>query len=353
MLRLENVSRTIGDFRLCDVSLRAEPGDYVIILGPTGCGKTMLLETIAGIGRPDRGSIFIGGIDVTNVSPEKRGIGFVYQRSMLFPHYTVAENVRYGMRMHRVAADEQRRRIDRLAEILGIGYLLERDVRNLSGGESQKVALARALAIEPPILLLDEPLAPLDPPTREAMRAEILKIHAQLRTTILHVSHDQVTARVLGREIGVMQNGRIVQFGPAADVFEKPASEFVARFIGKENVFRGIAAAAGDGAVVTVGEAAIKAQTNLRGPVGLCIGPDAIGVAQPGRAFANLFDGKVTDVSDRGGIFRIGVEAVGLPFVVHIGRADYERGPLAAGAAVKLGFDADKVHCFPIEGGNQ
>ena len=351
MLRLENVCRTIGSFRLADISLSVGMGDYVIILGPTACGKTMLLETIAGIGRPEQGTIFIGGRDVTHVPPEKRNIGFVYQRSMLFPHYTVEQNIRYGMRLHQVPADEQRRRLDRLAEILGIGCLLGRDVRNLSGGELQKVAFARALAIEPPILLLDEPLAPLDPPTREVMRGEILKMHAQLQTTIVHVSHDQVTARVLGRKIGVMQNGRIMQFGLAAEVFEKPANEFTARFIGMENVFRGVAAPAPDGAVLTVGGATIKARTELRGPVGLCVGPDAIDVVAPGRTFANVLDGTVKDVSDRGGVFRVGVDAGGLPFIVHVGRADYERRPLAAGARVKLGFDGGKVHCFPIDGG--
>ena len=351
MLRLENVTRSVGDFRIAGISFSVEPGDYVIVLGPTGCGKTVLLETIAGIGRVDEGRIFIDGADVTRTPPEKRNIGFVYQRSMLFPHYTVAENIRYGMHVRKLPETEQKKRINILAEMLNIGRLLERSVKNLSGGESQKVALARALAIEPPILLLDEPLAPLDPPTREMLRREILKMHRQLGTTILHVEHDQVTARVLGRKIGIMHAGTILQFGKAEDVLERPDSELVARFVGMENVYRGWASAAHGGAEVKVGGMLLKSTTTLRGDVGLCISPEAIHAAAGGdRQWANVLDGTVREVSDRGSVFKVMIDVQGQPFTVHVSRREYESRPLAAGVVARFGFDAAKVHCFK-EGG--
>ena len=348
MLTLDNVSRSIGSFALSQITFSVARGDYVIILGPTACGKTILLETIAGIGRAEQGRIFIDGRDVSAVPPERRNIGFVYQRSMLFPNYTVAGNIAYGMKLRKLPADEQKKRIGKLAEMLGITDLLEREVKNLSGGESQKVALARALAIEPPILLLDEPLAPLDPPTREALRKEILKMHRHLGTTILHVTHDQVTARVLGDKIGVMQEGRIRQFGLAGEIFDRPNSDFVARFVGMENVYEGHAAPAPGGCIVKVGEMALKSKCTLRGGVGLCVGPEAIHLAQPGRQFANVLAGKVRDVSDRGSIFKLTIDVQGLPFIVHVSRGEYEAKPLAGGADVALGFDPEKVHCFEL-----
>ena len=349
MLKVQKVTRRIGNFSLTDISLDVDKGNYVIILGPTGCGKTMLLETIAGIGRVDSGTIQIAGRDVSNVPTEKRNIGFVYQRSMLFPHHTVEGNIRWGMRLRKIPADEQRRRIDKLAGILGIGPLLGRDVRNLSGGESQKVALARALAIEPPILLLDEPLAPLDPPAREAMRGEILKIHRELDTTILHVTHDQVTARVLGKKVGVMDNGRIRQFGTADDIFERPNSEFVARFIGIENVYRGVARTAAEGSEITAGGIMLRSRSTLSGGVGLCISPEMIQLA-PGKQLPNLLDGCVREVADRGSVFRVSIDVKGVPFTAHVSRCEYELNRFGIGASVKFGFDADKVHCFKLDG---
>lgn len=351
MLRLENMSRTIGNFTLSDITFSAGKGQYVVILGPTGCGKTMLLETIAGIGRAARGKIFINDEDVTHIVPEKRNIGFVYQRSMLFPHYSVARNIRYGMRVRKLGAEEQQSRVDRLAAMLSLEDLLERDVGNLSGGESQKVALARALAIEPPILLLDEPLAPLDPPSREGLREEIIKMHRQLSTTIVHVTHDQLTARILADHIGVMHNGVLRQFGPAEDVFHRPADEFVARFVGMENVFAGHAADGPGGARVSADGIVLKSATDLRGVVGLCISPEMIHlVTKDGRTFANVLEGTVRDVSDRGSVFRVIIDVAGRLMTAHLGRREYEQSPIAAGTAVTIGFDPEDVHCFQAGG---
>ena len=350
MLRLENISRTVGNFAISNATFSAGKGEYVVILGPTGCGKTVLLETIAGIGRADEGKIFIAGEDVTHRPPEKRNIGFVYQRSMLFPHYTVAKNISYGMRIRKLPAAEQRRRMENLAEMLGIEHLLEREVGNLSGGESQKVALARALAIEPPILLLDEPLAPLDPGSRENLRKELLQMHRQLSTAIVHVTHDQLTARVLADKIGVMQDGFLRQFGTAEDVFHRPDSEFVARFVGMENVYRGRASAGEGGCEVKVGGIALKTASTLAGHVGLCISPEVIHVVKHNETTcANMLTGMVRDVSDRGAMFKIIIDVAGLPFTVHSSRHEYEHNPVAAGTEATIGFDPEDVHCFKVD----
>jgi len=352
VLQLEGVARTIGSFRLggpAGINLEVATGGYLVILGPTGCGKTVLLETVAGIGRPDRGRILLGGADMTGVPPERRSIGFVYQRSMLFPHYSVEGNIRYGMALRRLPDGEQRQRVDRLAQMLGIGPLLGRDVRNLSGGESQKVALARALAIQPPLLLLDEPLAPLDPPTREALRREIKTIHRELGTTVLHVTHDQLTARILGQSVGVLRDGALQQAGSVDDVFERPAGEFVARFVGIENVLAGDAA---DGsspgeAAVRVGGIVLRARTLLRGKIGLCVRPAAVSVARGEGTGDNRLAGRVRDVVDRNEVYRVTVDVGGVPLVADVSRGAYEANPIGAGVAVAAYFNADQVHCFP------
>ncbi|NQT18467.1 MAG: ABC transporter ATP-binding protein, partial [Planctomycetes bacterium] len=250
-----------------------------------------------------------------------------------------------------VGAAAQEDRINRLAAMLGLEHLLERDVENLSGGESQKVAFARALAIEPPILLLDEPLAPLDPPSREGLREEIIKMHGQMSTTTVHVTHDQLTARILADHIGVMHNGVLRQFGPAEDVFHRPADEFVARFVGMENVFNGRAAGGADGAEIDIDGIVLKSATDLRGAVGLCISPEMIHlVTKGGRTFANALQGTVRAVSDRGSVFRVIIDVAGRLLTAHLGRREYEQDPIAAGAAVTVGFDPDDVHCFHVGG---
>ena len=354
MLTLNAVCRSVGDFAMQGISFNIAQGDYAVILGPTGCGKTVLLETIAGIGRPDSGTIHMAGENITRKPPEKRNIGFVYQRSMLFPHYSVERNIRYGMRLRGVPARKQADRLATLAEMLGIGDLLGRDVANLSGGESQKVALARALAIEPPLLLLDEPLAPLDPPSRENLRNEIIKMHRELGTTIVHVTHDQLTARILATKIGVMSRGGLQQFGDADDLFHRPASEFVARFVGMENVYCGYARRLASGAQVEVDGLVLRTALDVEGRVGVCISPEMIHLpAADDNGSANSLPAVVREVSDRGAAFRVVADVEGRPFVANVSRRDYERQPIAPGAQTTLGFAPENVHCFSRKEGVQ
>lgn len=237
MIRLEGVTVQVGSFTLEEVSLVVPAGGYGLIIGPTGSGKTTLLEAIAGHEPLRRGRIALRDEDVTTAAPEARRVGFVYQHYHLFPHLTVGENIGYGLR--REAPDARTGRIRDLAETLGLVPLLSRSVRGLSGGEQQRIALARALAPRPNILLLDEPFAAVDPATRRVLRRELRALHEREGITTLQVTHDFEDAMRLGDVVAVLAEGRIAQSGTPDAVFRYPNSAFVAEFIGTGTVLRG------------------------------------------------------------------------------------------------------------------
>ncbi|HSE28169.1 MAG TPA: ABC transporter ATP-binding protein [Gemmatimonadales bacterium] len=236
MIRLEGLTVQSGPFALADVTFDVPPSGYGLVIGPTGSGKTTLLEAIAGHLRPRAGRVLLDGRDASDLPPEARGVGFVYQQYHLFPHLTVAENIAYGLR--RVPAG-RRERVASLAAMLGITDLLGRTVHRLSGGEQQRVAIARALAPRPRVLLLDEPFAALDPATRRSLRRELRALHEREGTTTLQVTHDFDEALRLGERVAVLAEGRIAQAGTPEEVFRHPNSAFVARFIGAGNVIPG------------------------------------------------------------------------------------------------------------------
>ena len=237
MIRLEAVTVQVGSFTLHEVSLVVPAGGYGLIIGPTGSGKTTLLEAIAGHEPLRGGRIALRNEDVTLASPETRRVGFVYQHYHLFPHLTVGENIGYGLR--REAPESRTGRIRQLAETLGLVPLLARSVRGLSGGEQQRIALARALAPRPNILLLDEPFAAVDPATRRVLRRELRALHEREGITTLQVTHDLEDAMRLGDVVAVLADGRIAQSGTPDAVFRYPNSAFVAEFIGTGTVLRG------------------------------------------------------------------------------------------------------------------
>ena len=237
MIRLENLQVRAGEFSLALDELRVAPGEYLMVLGPTASGKTVLLETLAGLRRPRAGRVHLNGRDVTGEPPERRRVGLVYQDYALFPHLTVGENIGFGIaRSSRGATARARTR--ELAALLGIEQLLERHPEGLSGGEQQRVALARALATQPDVLLLDEPLSALDGPTRLELRRELARLHRELRTTVVHVTHDLDEAMALGDTVAVLMAGRLRQIGAPAEVTRHPADVGVAALVGISNVFR-------------------------------------------------------------------------------------------------------------------
>jgi iron(III) transport system ATP-binding protein len=236
-----------------DVSLDVQPGEFLTLLGPSGCGKTTTLRMIAGFEHPDAGRVFIGGEDVTDLMANRRNVGFVFQNYALFPHLSVFENVAYGLRVQGKDGPEITRAVTEVLALVGLpGY--ERQFPNqLSGGEQQRVALARAIVIRPRVLLFDEPLSNLDAQLRVHMRHEIRELQQALSITAVYVTHDQEEAMAVSDRIAVMSRGTVVQEGTAEDLYHRPASEFVAQFIGRVNLVAGrVVAVAADGVDVEV-----------------------------------------------------------------------------------------------------
>jgi ABC-type Fe3+/spermidine/putrescine transport system ATPase subunit len=205
-----------------------------VLLGPSGCGKSMLLQTLTGLFEADAGRVHIDGRDATRDPPERRGIGLVFQQAALFPHYTVAGNIEYGLRARGLCAEERRRRVEAIVSSLRLERILSRPVATLSGGEAQRVAIARSLAIRPSLLLLDEPLSLVDHNARLALQAEIKRIHTEHGLTTLHVTHSREEALAMGDHCAVMLGGRIVQRGATEELFARPRCPFVAQFLGIE-----------------------------------------------------------------------------------------------------------------------
>jgi iron(III) transport system ATP-binding protein len=241
-IRLENISKTFthrvkGEVSAVDrVSLQVEAGEFLTLLGPSGCGKTTTLRMIAGFERPDRGRIFIGDEDVTDLMANQRNIGFVFQNYALFPHLSVLENVAYGLRVKRMDRSEIEKAVLDVLTLVGLKGYERQFPHQLSGGEQQRVALARAVVIQPRVLLFDEPLSNLDARLRVYMRSEIRRLQKALSITTVYVTHDQEEAMAVSDHIAVMNEGRIVQIGTAEELYTKPESTFVAQFIGRINI---------------------------------------------------------------------------------------------------------------------
>ncbi len=237
MLEVRNISKRFPDFCLRNVSFSVEEGDYFILLGESGAGKSMLLETIAGLVHPESGSILLEGNDITHQKIHDRKIGLVFQDYAVFPHMTVYENIAFSHHGQKLTRKEKKECVYQIAEQLSILGLLARRPSTLSGGELQRIALARTLIQQPRVLLLDEPLASLDSRIKSELRSQLRKIHRQGQT-ILHVTHDYEEALSLGNRIAVINNGSIVQEGTPDEVFKTPRSEFVAHFTGAGNFFK-------------------------------------------------------------------------------------------------------------------
>jgi molybdate/tungstate transport system ATP-binding protein len=236
MLEIKNISARLGNFALKNISLSIETGDYLTVLGLSGAGKTVLLEIIAGLVKPSEGDIWVDGMSITHQSIQKRPVGLVYQDMALFPHISVGRNIAYPLRGRGLTKNAIHERVKELAHLTHVSHLLDRQPGTLSGGEAQRVALARVLASDPKILLLDEPLASLDVKLRQELRLLLRDIN-QSGKTIIHVTHDHMEAATLSKKIAIIENGELLQWGKPDDVFRNPVSEFVARFSGIKNIF--------------------------------------------------------------------------------------------------------------------
>lgn len=260
--RLSGLSKSYGAATaLHPTDLTIEHGEYLVLLGPSGSGKTTLLMALAGFVRPSSGRIFRGTAPITDVPPEKRGFGVVFQGYALFPHLTVIENIAFPLRVRGQKRDIVEHRARKAVELMRLGDYAGRLPKQLSGGQQQRVALARALVFDPQLLLLDEPMSALDRKLKEELQGELKELHQKVATTFVHITHDQEEAMSLADRIAVMQDGRIVQIGAPKDIYRRPESRFVASFLGKSN-FIVASVVAQEGEMVTLrvdGHATVKA----------------------------------------------------------------------------------------------
>ncbi len=236
-VEFRNVSKLFGDQKAVDdISFKVPAGSFFSLLGPSGCGKSTTLRMTSGFEYPDRGGIFIAGDDMTGVAPYRRPTNMVFQRWALFPHMTVFDNVAFGLTVERLPRDVIRTRVGQALELVGLTQFAERKPRQLSGGQMQRVALARALIKQPKVLLLDEPLGALDLKLRMQMQLELKRIQREVGTTFIYVTHDQGEALTMSDRIAVMNNGRIEQLASPQEIYDQPATRFVASFIGNANL---------------------------------------------------------------------------------------------------------------------
>ena len=348
MIRIEDLSNDLKEFKINNINLQVEDGEYFVILGPSGSGKTMLLELIAGMWPLDSGKIYMDNQDITMLPPEKRGIGFVYQNYMLFPHKTVFENIAFGLKVRKVAKKEIKIRVEDMMNLLRISHLADRLPRTLSGGEQQRTALARALIIYPKILLMDEPLSALDRKTRDELIQELKEIHRKFDVTLVHVTHNFDEALMLADRIAIMRNGEISQVGTSTEIFRHPADKFVADFVGAENIIEGIAKNGGAKlTVIDTGNISIYSTEKKEGHVHITVRPeDIILSAQKVETSArNVFKGQIKEIVDTGALIKLTID-VGDPLIVFLTRQSFLDMELNIGKSVWTYFKATAVHVF-------
>ncbi|MCP3955900.1 MAG: ABC transporter ATP-binding protein [Desulfobacterales bacterium] len=345
MIRLEELHIRLPNFSLDNVNLDIPAGEFFVLMGPTGSGKTLLLEAIAGLIKASRGRIFIDGKEVSGQPPEKRGIGIVYQDQALFPHLTVAQNIFYGLRYHQIDSGKAREHIDGLVSLLDLKHLLDRLPVNLSGGEKQRVALARALAVQPGVLLLDEPLSALDPNFRDGVRTALKTLHKNTGATFMMVSHDFTDALSLADRAAVINKGRIEQVGRVADIFKRPVSTFAADFVGMKNIFK----ARFNEAHTALGDLDIKLENPPDNGQGhIAIRPEDIELSKNGfrEKPDNTFKGKVVGILDQGFTYEVHIQADHTIFKSLVTKRDLFQMALQEGETISIAFNAAAVHSF-------
>jgi len=351
---LRDVVKTFGGAQIIKgLSLSVEPGEFAVFVGPSGCGKSTLLRLIAGLEAPTSGSVHINARDVTHVHPSKRGIAMVFQSYALYPHMTVADNMAFGLKIRGMSAAEVKAKVARAADILQMGDLLDRKPRALSGGQRQRAAIGRAIVREPDVFLFDEPLSNLDAALRGQMRVELARLHAQLGTTMIYVTHDQVEAMTLANRIVVLNGGRIEQVGAPLDLYRRPANAFVAGFLGspKMNFLNGKIGATGGGATnVVLGDGPMTlpfhhARLGVGDAVKVGVRPEDFVLAQDGAG--RVFNGRIILVEPLGGetIAHVTLDGGGVVVVKLPGET-----PVTPDATLALSVDPARCHLFDRDG---
>src|SRR5579863_3306912 len=339
-VRLEGLSRHYGDVMALDgLDLTLHPGELVVLLGPSGCGKTTTLRLLAGLEDADTGRVMVGGQDVTRRPASKRDMGMVFQAYSLFPHMTVKDNVAFGLKLRRKAKAERDKRAMDMLELVGLTGQADRYAHQLSGGQQQRVALARALAIEPQVLLLDEPLSALDAKVRAQLRDEIRRIQLEVGITTLFVTHDQEEALAIADRVGVMRDGHLEQLAPPTEVYSRPATSFVAEFVGLSNRLAGEVR---DGSVIVRGcTLPLVEQDTPNGQVVALVRPEAVTMASDGAPESGPLVGTVIAVTFLGATSRVTVDLGDARILAQFSTAD--AAALSAGSRVALTIRPDPV----------
>ena len=355
MIAVSGLTARLGAFALDNVTFTVPRGAYGVVIGPAGAGKTTLLESIAGLVPLQSGIVMLGDANVTRVAPERRNVGLVYQHAYLFPHLTVRQNVGYGAADTALAAE--------MTERFGLQLVSDRAVGSLSGGERQLVALARTLARRPEFLLLDEPFAALDPRSRAAVRREVRTIYFERQCTVLHVTHDFAEVGLVGDVAILLDKGQVLQAGEPAELFQRPATPYVASFLGAENIYAGLArpirATSPDWSDAKEGQFAEHPLAFDTGSLTLY----ALGDAVPGRAHAvlraedvtlslqalessvrNQFRGRVIEIVAAGALSKVAVNVSGTPIISAVTTRAVEELGLAPDREVVVSFKATAIH---------
>jgi len=348
MLEVRGLCARRGNFFLEDISFDVQDGEYFVLLGPTGAGKTVLLESIAGITGIRSGEVWINGKDVASLNVQERRIGFAHQKYTLYRHLPVRDNISFGLMWRYRSQQEVSQAVDRVIELLSLQDLLDKRPWALSGGESQKICLARAIAIRPDLLLLDEPLGSVDPEAREITEKELRESHNRLGLTTIHVTHDFEEAIALGDRVAVMIGGRIVQIGTPNQVFRHPNSESVARFLMTRNIFEGEVQNDPSGlSVFCLGGEKLAVSTPLWGRRHVSIRPEDILISREplDSRVENSLSGTITRISSRGSIAYVWVN-VPPEFTCLILHPSFEEMGLEEGERMYIGFNTSAVNVF-------
>jgi molybdate/tungstate transport system ATP-binding protein len=344
MIRIDQLSVRLSGFSLKSVDLRVEQGEFFCLLGPTGAGKTLILESVAGVVAIADGRIRVAGREVSGLPPERRGVGIVYQDCALFPHLSVAKNINFGIRYHNRSTPAGRAGCRDLIDRLGLASLLDRSVTTLSGGEKQRVALARALATAPAVLLLDEPLSSLDPCFREEIRDLFRSLHRETGLTVLMVTHDFTDAHSLAQRVAILNDGRIEQVGTVTEVFKRPATTVVADFVGMKNVLP----VREENNRLAIGGLILPVPRGNGHYRHAAIRPEHIHLAPAvSGALSKLdFQGRISATSNQGFFAEVSVDVSGIILKAVILTSSLLAMDLRQGKAVSLHIDPADIHLF-------
>ena len=346
-VELKDIRKTFGALEVIKgLNLTVDNGSFTALLGPSGCGKSTLLRMIAGLEQVSSGKALIGGVDVTHEVPAKRRVAMVFQSYALYPHLTVAQNICFSLSLAGASKAVQAEKGGKVAKLLQLESLMDRRPAQLSGGQRQRVAIGRALVRDPEVFLFDEPLSNLDALLRVQMRLELAKLHSDLKTTMIYVTHDQVEAMTLADKIVVLDKGVISQVGSPLELYNTPANRFVAGFIGSPamNFLPATAANSSGGLVMTLAQGQLTIPTRaVAGPVELGIRPEFVTLTNPGQG---LFDGKVSVVEQLGNISYVYLDTPSGPMIAEASQSVR----LSPGEVVGVALDPGRALVFDAGG---